>query len=208
MPVPVPMSMPSAELELAQRCAAGDRGAQHAFFIQQRAQVHRTLFRVLGTNRQIEDLIQETFIAAFRSLGSFRGESSLNTWIDTVATRVVYRHLSRREPRPQHLQAIAALTSPAPDPERQASAREALRRLYAVLDRVDAKLRIAYTLHVIDDRPIKQVARITRASSLAVKNRIWRARRIVHQRALRDPLLSEFLAHDRTHDRKHDKAAP
>ena len=160
MPAPAPISTPAAELELARRCAAGDRAAQHTFFMQQRAQVHRTLFRVLGSNRQIEDLIQDTFIAAFRSLASF-GESSLNTWVDTIATRMVYRHLARREPRPQHLQAIAMLTSP-PDPERQASAREALRRLYAVLDKIEPKQRIAYTLHVIDGRPIKQVAQITR----------------------------------------------
>jgi RNA polymerase sigma-70 factor, ECF subfamily len=183
------------ELELAQRCASGDRAAQRAFFEQTRAQVHRTLFRVLGSNRQVEDLIQETFIAAFGALASFRGESSLNTWIDTIAARVVYRHLARREPRPEHLQVLAALPAGSADPEREAQLREAVRRLYAVLDRIDAKHRIAYTLHVVDGRPIKEVARITRSSSLAVKNRVWRARRSVHARAVRDPLLSEFLLH-------------
>jgi len=193
MASPEPTASRSQDVELAQRCAAGDRAAQHAFFVQQRAQVHRTLFRVLGTNRQVEDLIQETFIAAFGALGSFRGESSLNTWIDTIAARVVYRHLARREPRPQHLQVLAALPAHGPDPQREAELREGVRRLYALLDRIDAKHRIAYTLHVIDGRPIKDVARITRASSLAVKNRVWRARRSVHARALRDPLLSELL---------------
>lgn len=184
----------SADVELARRCAAGEREAQRAFFLQQRAQVHRTLYRVLGSNRQIEDLIQETFIAAFGALGSFRGESSLNTWIDTIAARVVYRHLARREPRPVHLQAVASMASDAPDPERQAVAREALRRLYGALDRIEPKHRIAYTLHELDGRPVKEVARITRASSLAVKNRLWRARRSLHARALRDPLLREFLS--------------
>jgi RNA polymerase sigma-70 factor (ECF subfamily) len=142
----------------------------------------------------MEDLIQETFVAAFRSIGSYRGESSLNTWVDTIATRVVYRHLSRREPRPLHLQAIADPPGFAPDPERQAAAREALRRLYAVLDRLEPKYRIAYTLHVIDGRSLREVARLTRASSFAIKNRIWRARRMVNQRALHDPLLREFLS--------------
>jgi RNA polymerase sigma-70 factor, ECF subfamily len=193
MPSPEPPAQRPQDVELAQRCASGDRAAQHAFFLQQRAQVQRTLFRVLGSNRQIEDLIQETFIAAFAALGSFRGESSLNTWIDTIAARVVYRHLARREPRPQHLQAIASLPTEGPDPQRAAEMREAVRRLYALLDRIDVKHRIAYTLHVIDGRPIKDVARITRSSSLAVKNRVWRARRSVHARALRDPLLCEFL---------------
>ena len=190
----VPKPPRAADVELAQRCAAGERAAQHAFFLQQRAQVHRTLYRVLGSNRQVEDLIQETFIAAFGALASFRGDSSLNTWIDTIAARVVYRHLARREPPPAHLQALASVPAHEPDPERAAYAREAVRRLYAVLDRIDARHRIAYTLHVIDGRPIKDVARITRSTSLAVKNRVWRARRSVYARALRDPLLAEFLS--------------
>lgn len=181
------------ELALAQRCAAGDRAAQRLFFEQLRLQVHRTLYRVLGTNRQVEDLIQETFIAAFGALASFRGESSLATWVDTIAARVVYRHLSRRPPPPAYLHALPALEGRAPDPERELLAREALRRLYSVLDRLEPAHRIAYTLHVIDGRPIREVARITRSSSLAIKNRVWRARRSLHSRALRDPLLSELV---------------
>lgn len=194
MPRMLPISKLTSDLELARKCADGDRGAQRAFFQQQRAQVHRTLFRVLGSNRQMEDLIQETFVAAFRSLPSFQGESSLNTWIDTIAARVVYRHLSRQEPRTLHLQAVADLPSPSADPERQAGAREALRRLYALLDRLEPSYRIAYTLHVIDGRPLAQIARVTGASTLAIKNRIWRARRMVNERAAHDPLLREFLA--------------
>ena len=181
------------ELELAQRCSAGDREAQREFFLRQRAQVHRTLYRVLGTNRQVEDLIQETFIAAFGALPSFRGESSLATWVDTIAARVIYRHLARRAPPPPHLQALHTPQADIPDPERELLAREALRRLYSVLDRIEPAHRIAYTLHVIDGRPMKEVARITRTTRMAVKNRVWRARRSLHARALRDPLLSELV---------------
>lgn len=182
---------PPAEIELAQRCAAGDRAAQRTFFQQQRTRVHRTLYRILGSNRHVEDLIQDTFIATFGSLGSFRGGSTIGTWIDTIAARTAYRHLSRREPRADHLQAVVDLAAPSSDPERQAGAREAVHRLYALLDHMDAKYRIAYTLHVIDGRPIKEVARITSASIIAVKNRLWRARQMVQLRALRDPLISE-----------------
>jgi RNA polymerase sigma-70 factor (ECF subfamily) len=196
----LPAAERSADIELARRCAAGDRAAQHALFQQQRAAVHGTLFRVLGSNRQIEDLIQDTFIAVFASISAFRGESSLRTWIDTIAVRVSYRHLSQREPRAQHLHAVADLPANLFDPEREAGAREAVRRLYAILDRVDPTQRIAYTLHVIDGRSIKEVARVTRVSVLAVKNRVWRARRKLHELALRDPLLTEFITTRRSHE--------
>jgi RNA polymerase sigma-70 factor (ECF subfamily) len=181
------------ELELARYCASGSQEAQRELFRQQRAQVHRTLFRIMGSNRHMEDLVQDTFVEVLSSIGSFAGRSSLATWVDTVAARVAYRYLSRRESRARYIQAVDDLPSPIQDPERQGTVREAMRRLYAALDRIDPKYRIAYTLHVVDGRPIREVARITRTSTVIVKSRIWRARRMMNERANRDPVLSEFL---------------
>jgi RNA polymerase sigma-70 factor (ECF subfamily) len=192
MPLPVPTFEGSDERALCERCAAGDRDAQRAFIRLSRGQVHRTLYRVLGANWQMEDLIQETYVEALRAVGSFRGESSLNTWIDTIAARVVYRHLARRTPRHVPLP-VDEEEQGAGDLERERHAREALRRLYVLLDGIEPNYRIAYTLHVVDGRPIKEVARVTRVSTLAVKNRVWRARKMIHERAQRDPLLCEFL---------------
>ncbi|HMG23535.1 MAG TPA: hypothetical protein VK607_19510, partial [Kofleriaceae bacterium] len=49
------------DLELARRAAAGDRGAQRQLFLEQRNNVHRALYRILGANREIEDLLQDSF---------------------------------------------------------------------------------------------------------------------------------------------------
>jgi RNA polymerase sigma-70 factor, ECF subfamily len=181
------------EVELPSRCASGDRDAQRALFEAQRLRVHRTLFRIMGSNRQMEDLAQDTFIELLGSIGSFAGRSSLATWVDTVAARVAYRELSRRASRGRQVEALEDLPSPYQDHEQHEDAREAMRRLYAALDRIPPKYRIAYTLHVVDGRSVREVAKITRASNIAVKNRIWRARRMMHERARRDPLLAEFL---------------
>jgi RNA polymerase sigma-70 factor (ECF subfamily) len=183
-----------AERDLAARCAAGDRSAQLALFERAREQVHRTLFRILGSNRHVEDLAQDAFIEIFRSIGSFRGESSLHTWVDSIAAHVAFRFLSRHASRARHLEAVPEPEAETPDFERAAHAREAVRRLYVVLDRLEPKYRIAYALHVIDGRPLEEVARVTRVSRIAAKNRVWRARRMVHERARRDPLLAEFLS--------------
>lgn len=196
MAEPAAKRPPDEELRLAQQCGAGDRAAQHALFMQQRMRVHRTLFRILGSNRHMEDLLQDTFIEVLGSIGSFAGHSSLATWVDSIAARVAFRHLSRREPRPEHLQAVDELPSSQQGPDQQGRGKEAMRRLYAVLDRLEPKYRIAYTLHVIDGRPVKEVARVTRTSTIAVKNRVWRARHMVRTRAQRDPLLAEFLPRD------------
>ena len=76
------------EPALAARAAAGDRDAQREVFASQRALVHRTLYRILGSNRDMEDVVQDTFIEVFRGLHRFRGDSSLGRWCSTIAARV------------------------------------------------------------------------------------------------------------------------
>ena len=79
------------------------------------------------------------------------------------------------------------------DPERTAWLREVARRLYAVLDTMSPKYRVAYALHVIDGRKLREVAALMDATLVATKTRVWRARRIVEAKAERDPWLSEYL---------------
>jgi len=126
---------------------------------------------VLGSNEHMEDLLQESFIEVFKSLSSYRGEASLATWVDTIVTRVVYRHLSQRRAQLVSLAAIDDVRCCSGDLERQLDASHALRQLYAMLERVDPKYRIAYTLHVIDGRSLREIAQITGCSLMAVKNR-------------------------------------
>jgi RNA polymerase sigma-70 factor, ECF subfamily len=182
-----------ADLDLATRCVQGDRAAQEQLFDAQRQRVHRILYRVLGSNRDLEDLAQEAFVAVFRSLAGFRGEASLSTWVDRITTRVALRHLSRT-PVAARLELVRVDAAfEAPSPEEQLHQREIARRLYGVLDRLAPKYRIAYALHEVDGRPIAEVAVLTEVSVVAAKNRVWRARRQVHRAARLDPVLGEFL---------------
>ena len=182
------------DLELARRCAAGDIASQRRLFREQRARVHRTLFRILGSNTDMEDLVQDVFLEVFRSLERFRGEARLSTWIARISARVALHHIGRRKPPAQSLEAMAVeVASPTPSAEQIALVREAARRLYQALDRVDPVHRIAFALHVIDGLPLREVADITESSLVATKSRVWRARREVERRARRDPLLAGFL---------------
>lgn len=181
------------ERDLAQRCAAGERAAQESVFALLRIPIHRTLHRILGPSRHAMDLTQDAFLEVFRSIGSFRGESRLASWAEIVAARVAYRHLSSRPPRPTHLSLVPEPVDPGPGPDRTTDAREAIRRLYAILDRLEPKYRVTYALHVIDGRPLQEVARTTETTYVAAKNRAARARRMVNERARRDPLLRRFL---------------
>jgi RNA polymerase sigma-70 factor (ECF subfamily) len=181
---------------LVDRCIAGDRTAQRELFRRQSRRVHATLYRILGANLAMDDLIQDVFIEVFRSLATFRGESSLGTWIDRCTAHVALSFLRRK--RPKLLELVTETNdarSSAASPEESFLLREAGRRLYAELDQMDPVLRLAITLHVIDDRPVAEVARLMDASVVATKTRVWRARRHLEKCARRDPALAAFLSH-------------
>jgi RNA polymerase sigma factor (sigma-70 family) len=181
------------DLELARRAASGDRGAQRELFLEQRANVHRALFRILGSNREIEDLLQDAFIEIFRALHSFRGESTLGRWCQTIAIRVAYLAISRRRPPAVELALVEETVANDTDVRRHVQIREATRRLYAALDRIEAKQRIAFALAAIDGKSLAEVAELTHSSVFAVKTRVWRARRELMRRAGKDAALSAYL---------------
>jgi RNA polymerase sigma-70 factor (ECF subfamily) len=194
----LPADVPSDDIDLAARCAAGEREAQRTLFRDYRERVHATLYRIMGSNRDMEDLVQEAFLQVFRSIQSYRGEARLATWISRITTRVAYAYLSRRGPASVALETVPETPLDEPDAEDRALAREAMRRVYEVLERLDAKHRIAFSLHVIDGRSVKEVADLTESSVTATKTRIWRARKEIDKRAAKDPLLAGFLGEKET----------
>jgi RNA polymerase sigma-70 factor (ECF subfamily) len=181
------------DLELARRAASGERPAQRELFLAQRANVHRALFRILGSNRELEDLLQDAFIEIFRSLPSFRGDSTLGRWCQTIAVRIAYLTISRRKPATVELSLVEETVANDADVRRHVQDREAARRLYAALDRIEAKQRIAFALSVIDGKSLAEVAELTESTLFAVKTRVWRARRELMRRVGKDAVLAAYL---------------
>jgi RNA polymerase sigma-70 factor (ECF subfamily) len=179
---------------LVDRAIAGDPAAQRELFRRERRKVHATLYRILGSNLSMDDLVQDVFIEVFKSLPTFRGEAALSTWIDRCTAHVALSYL--RKKRPKLIDIGEEHASSSSSPEEQTLLREAARRLYAELDRMDPTLRLAITLHVIDGRPVAEVAEIMEASLVATKTRVWRARQHLQGCARRDPSLAVFLSND------------
>lgn len=185
---------------LVDRCLTGEPAATRELFRRHRSRVHASLFRVLGGNRDMDDLLQEAFLQVFQSLRSWRAEASLATWIDRVAVRCAYRYLEQRRRRiatdPLDEDAAAgALTAPDAGPgARRQLARDGVVRLYAVLDELSPTARLAFTLHELDGRSIAETAELIGSSVTATKLRVWRARKRVESVAATDPVLREFVA--------------
>lgn len=183
----------AADRDLAERCARGERAAQRDVFLTHRDRVHRTLYRILGTNRDMEDLVQETFLEVFRSIPRFRGDSTLATWCATIATRVAWAYIERRKPVAQNLDLVPEIAADIPGAEQQLAARDAARRLYVALEKIPVAHRVPFALAAIEGLPLAEVASLTRSTLVATKTRVWRARRELEKRASKDPVLRAYL---------------
>lgn len=192
------MAVSAAYIEdvlLVDRCLDGEEAAARELFRRHRTRVHASLYRVLGSNRDMDDLMQEAFLQVFQSLRAWRAEASLATWIDRIAVRVAYRWLRQKKSSPVVFELVDddAVAPAALVGVRRQSARDGVRRLYVALDQLSPAARVAFALFAIDGRPVAEVAEVTGASVTATKVRLWRARRQLDAAAAADPVLRELL---------------
>jgi RNA polymerase sigma-70 factor (ECF subfamily) len=178
---------------LVARARQGDGAAIETLFQLHLPGVHRVVYRLVGPQADVEDLVQTVFVEAFRSLAGFRGDALFSTWLQRIAVRVTMHAIRRRPPVAVPLLSDAELASDVPGPERTAAAREGLALLNKLLAELRPKRRAAFVLHVLEGHSIEEAAAILNASSAAVKVRIHDARRHIEKRIARNPALVAAL---------------
>ena len=76
---------PRAEAEFIERLKRGDAAAFEQLVAERSGEIYGLLFRLTENSEEARDLTQETFLRAFQSIGGFRGEADLRTWIYRIA---------------------------------------------------------------------------------------------------------------------------
>lgn len=142
--------------------------------------------RVCHGPAEAEDLVQETFLRAFRHWDQFEGRSQPSSWLYTIATRLCRRMHRKRSGEPDHLESLAELLPsadeaiPAPpehgDPLDQQLRRETRERVQAGLAALPLDFRMPLMLKDIAELSIPQIAEILGIKEATVKTRIHRAR--------------------------------
>ena len=184
------------DLVLARKCLE-DPVAREELFRAHSDTVYRLAYRLLGNPQDAEDVVQESFIAVFSSLHSFRGEASLRSWLHRITVRTAghYRRKNRRKGTASlSLVSEDVQEGNAEDPGRTADARAAIEHLRKVLNNVGEGRRAVFMLHEVEGHSLPEAAALLDISVTAAKKRVWRARRDLERLAKGDPVLSSYFS--------------
>jgi RNA polymerase sigma-70 factor (ECF subfamily) len=182
-----------ADTLLVRKAQEGSRAAFDMLVIKYQRRVERLLARSVRDPADVADLCQETFLAVYRALPAFRGDSAFYTWVYRIAINAAKRHLSRQRP-------VESLddddgtfdTGAAPSdhatPEALLASRQLARSLDEAVEALADDQRRALLLREVDGLSYEEIADLMDCPPGTVRSRIFRAREAVAAR-LR-PLLS------------------
>ena len=171
--------MPAAdELRLIDRCRQGDQGAYRDLVERHMRDVYNLAFSFLQDHDEADDVAQETFVRAHRSLDGFRGEAGLGTWLYRIATNLALDRLRQRrraEARkiPMDDDESRAVTHSSPDTDAMGIDLHIERALHTL----PTLQRAVIMLRHMDGLSTKQVSDILRCSEGTVKTHLHRGLR-------------------------------
>jgi RNA polymerase sigma-70 factor (ECF subfamily) len=165
---------------------AGDRDAYAAMVDQYSDQLYRLALRMLGNPQEAEDVVQETFLNAFRAMHRFEGRSSLGTWLYRIASNQALMRLRKNQPDlvsvdepiegkegsliPRQLKDWCCL------PEKEFMTHESQTQLELAINMLSPALKTAFVLRDLHGLSTRETADVLEISESAVKTRLLRAR--------------------------------
>jgi RNA polymerase sigma-70 factor (ECF subfamily) len=185
---------PADEAELIERCIADERAAHDELYQRFRRQVAANLYRVIGDRSDLDDLVQEVFVIAFRGLSRFRGDARLSTWLYRICVNVALGRIRTRKRRPvaygvNDLDQTAldpSLTERPETPDRSLERQQDRERVYRALDTLAPKKRIVLYLHEIEGLDLKEIAYLVDSNPVTVRTRLFYARKEFYRALVED----------------------
>jgi RNA polymerase sigma-70 factor (ECF subfamily) len=155
--------------------------------------VYRFAQRVCGQTEDAKDLVQETFLSAYRGLAQFRGEARLSTWLYTIASRACLRLRRKRKGEPERELSLdefiptsegefrLQVPTDGLSPEEMLANKQLRRALDQAIRKLPPKYRLVLILRDMEGLSAKEVGSIMGLNERAVKSRLHRARLFVRR---------------------------
>jgi RNA polymerase sigma-70 factor, ECF subfamily len=170
--------------ELLTAARRGDAAALETLLVRYQPHLYRFGLRMCGNAEDAGEVAQESLISMARSLRNFRGDSSVSSWLYTIARRLCIKKRRRSKFAPAREDSLDApennavrrLEDPAPNPEQTTTNRELATALTRAIDFLDPSQREVLVLRDVEGLSAPEVAKVLGISIEAVKSRLHRAR--------------------------------
>lgn len=167
------------------RAQSGDSDAFRTLVERHGRNVFRLAFRMTGNETDAEDIVQETFLRAFKQIQRYESRSSFGTWLYRIAANCSLDLIRVRKTRNEATGPLPAseeefdlmqnLASDAPGPDRLAVSREVQRRMASAMAELSRQERTAFVLRHFEGQSIEQISGILGVGGNAAKHSIFRA---------------------------------
>jgi RNA polymerase sigma-70 factor (ECF subfamily) len=166
------------------KARSGDADAYRVLVERHSRTLFRLAFRMTGNEQDAEDVVQESFLRAYRQLAKFDDRASFGTWLYRIAANCSLDLVRARKRRSEQLVAaepdtredpIASLPSGDPSPEREALSTEVRERVAAAMQDLSAAERTAFVLRHFEGMCIEEVSRVLECQPGAAKHSVFRA---------------------------------
>lgn len=186
----LPFDGDETALVAAMRSGRTDAGA--AFYDRNVRAVHAIVFRLMGPDAEIDDVVHDVFVRALESLPALRDPAALRSWLFGIAVRAVAIRFQRRR-RQRWLRFMAPEEVPEPWVLPDMEVREALKDAYSVLAGMAPEERIALVLHRVEGLSLEDGARAMGLSFATFRRRLARGEEKFFARARMRPTLDSWI---------------
>jgi RNA polymerase sigma-70 factor (ECF subfamily) len=176
------------------RARQGDSEAFRNLVERHSRRAFQLAFRITGNEQDAEDVVQESFIRAYRQLGRFEARAHFGTWLHRIVANCSVDLIRTRRGRYDHgstdaLDAADQPESDAPNPERLAASAQIQQTVAAAMSALSPLERAAFTLRHYEGRSIAEIGKTLGLGTSATKHSVFRAVRKL--RAALEPLRGE-----------------
>lgn len=179
-----------AEKLLLDRLREGDEAAFAELVADHSPRLLSLAWRLTGSREDAEEIAQEAFLRLHRHLETFRGDSSLATWLHRTVSRLAIDHLRRRRVRErifffrrseEEADPMELVADPAPSPAQQLLGGEIRRRLTRAMRRLSARQQVVFTLRHHEGLPLREIAALLDLEEGTVKSHLHRAVQLLRE---------------------------
>jgi RNA polymerase sigma-70 factor, ECF subfamily len=164
--------------ELIERVRGGDDEAFRLLVERHSRAIYRSAYRITGNGADADDVVQETFLRAYRALERFDARAAFTTWIHRIAINCsldLIDSRKRRDGRVNDGEDLASIASTAASPDRIVHGLEMQRAVASAMERLSGNERTAFVLRHFEGMPLEEIGKVLGTQLNATKNTVFRA---------------------------------